>query len=152
MRTVFNAELADIILARISEGETMISICKDLNVKLGTVNMWIISPPAEAIIYGYPEAYARARQSQRLVWAEMAADASFTTEEGTRTIERTGGKYSGTEVQTGDMVEHRKLKINTLQWFLARLDRGQYGTEPQKMGEQDEPGVFKVKIVNDPEA
>lgn len=152
INVVFGPEIAEAILEHIASGRTLISFCKDNDIgNMGSIIMWNVNPYAAQVEYGWVEKYATAKKAQREVWAEMAAEASFEVENGKKTVTRTGGKFAGVEVTEYDNVERSKLKADTFKWFLARLDRGKYGDQPTKMGTQDEPGVYKVKIVNDPE-
>ncbi len=76
---------------------------------------------------GFAERYAQARNEGYMRMADEILDVARTQEEGTTVIE--GPK--GTTVRTGDMTEHRRLKIDTMKWVLAKALPKLYGDRVQ---------------------
>lgn len=69
------------------------------------------------------ELYNYAREIRADVLFEEIIDIADTTEEGTEMIE----KPSGTEIKTGDMTNHRRLKIDARKWVVAKMQPKKYG-------------------------
>ena len=72
---------------------------------------------------GLRNLYNYAREVRSDVLFEEIIEISDTTEEGIKikTTER------GTETITGDMTEHRKLKIDARKWVVAKMQPKKYG-------------------------
>jgi len=72
-------------------------------------------------------------------------DIAYNTEEGTTTkvTER------GIEVTTGDMLGHRRLKIDSLKWSLSKLNPKKYGDKLDMTsgGEKLQSNDIKIEIV-----
>jgi hypothetical protein len=88
--------------------------------------------------------YAQARQHQAQVLADEIAAIADETQEGikTKVTER------GTEITTGDMIEHRKLRIDSRKWIASHLLPKVYGdrialTDPSGEG----PAVFLLERI-----
>ena len=69
------------------------------------------------------EMYTRARDMQADLLADQIIQIADTTEEGTKTVL----KPTGEETTTGDMTEHRRLKIESRKWIAAKLKPKKYG-------------------------
>ena len=70
----------------------------------------------------FSERYTRARITGYLLLAEELIDISDTTEPGvieTDKVDKDGSPY--TEVKRADMIEHRKLRIDTRKWMLSKM-------------------------------
>jgi hypothetical protein len=91
------------------------------------------------------EIYTKAREAQKeVLYEEMLATASE-QEEGLVKITKEIGDGPGKlkrvrEVHQRDMTEHRKLKVDTLKWVLARLDPHKYGARVTVDSPQDTLG------------
>ncbi len=74
-------------------------------------------------------------------------DIAYNTEEGTTTKET----ERGIEVTTGDMLGHRRLKIDALKWSLSKLNPKKYGDKVDMTsgGEkiQQTPSSINVRII-----
>lgn len=75
--------------------------------------------------------YARAIEDRNDYWAEEIKVISHTTEPGSKTESSTygKGKHKATTIKTvtGDMIEHRRLKIDALKWLTSKLGSRKYG-------------------------
>ena len=67
--------------------------------------------------------YARACEIRQELMFEHIWEIANTPEEGIETISRA----SGVEIKTGDMLGHRRLKIDALKWQLSKLNPKKYG-------------------------
>ena len=70
--------------------------------------------------------YARAREMQCQVLADEIVEISNQPKLGIIRTVRTG-KNGGMEVRTLDMLEHRRLQIDSRKWVLAKLMPHKYG-------------------------
>lgn len=71
----------------------------------------------------FREIYGRARQEQIQLLADQILPIADTPVIGIKT--KTDAR--GTEVTEGDMIEHRKLQIDTRKWLLSKLAPAKYG-------------------------
>lgn len=130
------AKLVPIICDRLAKGEPLAAICRDLGVNRRTVNLW---RKEDASI---DEQIQDARDDGYDYLAKECLDIADNTEEGEVIVEK-GGKQ---EVQRGDMLGHRKLKIDTRLKLLAKWDPKRYGDKQQL--EHTGPNGGPVQAVN----
>lgn len=64
--------------------------------------------------------YARAVEDRNDFWAAEIKDIADTPQEGVKT-ERS--EKFGAKTIRGDMIEHRRLQVDTRKWLLSKLDR-----------------------------
>lgn len=95
-------ELAHAILGRVSNGESLRAICRDMQLPESTVRDWLASDEWAAHSL-------RARESGCDALAEQALEIADTPVEGTETKV----SETGLEVKTADMLGHRRLQIDT---------------------------------------
>lgn len=110
--TVFSDDLADDICAKLAEGKSLASICRENNM------------PSIRSVYGwlrvYPEflqAYTRAREDQADTMADIMTDIADTA--------------------TADTVQQARLRIDTRKWIASKLKPKKYG---DKLGLTDGDG------------
>ena len=121
--TDYSPELIAIICNRIADGESLRRICRDEAMPdRVTVWRWLDLYPE------FSNQYARAREMQAEFYAEEMLEISDTPLKGTKTVT----KANGVEVTEGDMIEHRRLQIDTRKWIAARMAPKKYG-DPGKM-------------------
>ena len=103
---------------------------------LRTVMTWLSITP------DFQQQYARARE----LWADAEFDAMMhiadTPQQGAKTKVGPQGK----EVTVGDMIEHRRLQVDTRKWALARMSPRKYGDKLGLHGVEGEPGI-KIDIL-----
>lgn len=120
--TNYNHEITDEICARLSEGEPLRQICRDLHMPAWrTVYHWIEDDQDLAA------RIARARQLGFDAIAEEALEIANTPVVGEET-EDDGEKV---KVKRGDMLGHRKLQVETRLKLLAKWDPKRYGDRQQ---------------------
>lgn len=113
---------ADEIYRRISEGETLRSICRDEHMpKWQTVYSWMERNPE------FAARFARAREKGFDAIAEEALEIANTPMTGVRT--EIGD--NGTKEVREDMLGHRKLQIETRLKLLAKWSPKKYGDKQQ---------------------
>lgn len=98
---------------------SLASICQADNMpEVRTVYRWLEADEA------FRQQYARAKSLQADVLAAQVVDISNTPEEGVKTKTDKDGNLL---VETGDMVEHRRLKIDARKWYASKLAPKKYG-------------------------
>jgi hypothetical protein len=116
--TLYTPELADEILTRLSNGETLTSICRpDTMPSRGTVHAW------KAKDAEFSKRFARAKDDGWDAIADDCLEIANTPLEGV--IETS--KEWGVETKREDMLGHRKLQIETRLKLLAKWDPKRYG-------------------------
>ncbi len=139
----FTQEIADEICSRLSSGEPLRDICRDEHI------------PAWRTIYDWKDAnpefsarFARAREIGYDALAAECLEIADTPEQGQETTTKPDGTQ---EVRTGDMLGHRKLKIETRLKLLAKWHPQKYGDKQQvELG--NKPGEsFKTDVHVSPE-
>ena len=128
---MFSQETADRICARLAMGESLRAICRDEGMPAeSTVRLWAVENTN-----GFAAQYARARDIGMDCIADEIIDIANTTEKGVKTVV----KATGTETTEGDMIEHRRLKVDARKWYLSKLAPKKYGDRTTLAGDPDAP-------------
>lgn len=147
----YTDEIGVELCIRLAEGESLKSICNDAHLpSKSTVLKWAVDPE-----HPISDRYARAREIGYLLLADEIIDISNTPLEGQKT--KTGP--NGTEITTGDMLEHRKLQIDSRKWIISKMLPKIYGDKlevKQQIGFTEEferfvrelRGIDPPKVVN----
>lgn len=120
-------ELAQTILERLANGETVTAICSDVGMPHpATVLRKCMRDPL------FKKRYDEAREIGYQVWADQTRDIADTMEEREKVTEKIGGKDGpSTTITTEDAIEHRKLRIGTRHWLMERADPRRFGAKTQ---------------------
>lgn len=114
---LYTPELFAEICKRIAKGEFLNHICKTAGMPAAqTVREWVLDD-----YDGCARVYARAREMQYDSVAEEAIAIADTPEQGRKVTTKTSVIGPVREETTGDMTEHRKLRIETRKWILGKL-------------------------------
>lgn len=117
--STYKAEIAEQICERLSGGESLRSICEDDDFPgLKTVMQWL------ARHSDFAQQYASAREAWADAEFESILRIADTPQEGEKTKTLPDGSV---ETMTGDMIDHRRLQIDTRKWALARMSPKKYG-------------------------
>ena len=117
--TEYTDKLGDHICAMIASGISLTRICRDKTMPcLPVFYRWTREHP------DFATRYVRAREDQADTYADESMDIADTPEEGEEVVERADG---GREVRRGDMLGHRKLRVETRKWFAAKMQPKKYG-------------------------
>ena len=120
----YSQEIADIICARLADGESLNAICKDDGFPAeSTVRGWALDD-----IEGFAAKYARAREIGYERLADEILKIADTPEKGTKIV----SKATGIEITEGDMIEHRRLQVDARKWMLAKMLPKKYGERIQQ--------------------
>ena len=119
----YSEGLAAEICSRLADGRSLRSICRDDDMPhMSTVFLWLGKYPE------FSEQYARARETQADALFDEALDIADTPQLGVKTVTKPGGVVEKTE---GDMIEHRRLQIETRKWIAGKLRPKKYGDRTQ---------------------
>ena len=123
----YNQETADRICERLAAGESLRAICQSPDLPAeSTIRLWALNDTN-----GFAAQYARAREIQAHVLAEEIIDISDTTQEGVETTVKADGT---TETKHGDMLGHRKLRVDSRKWYLSKVLPKVYGEKLELAG------------------
>lgn len=113
--TDFTPELADLICARLAEGDTLSAVCRDDDM------------PHRATVYRWLEAreefrdrYARACEFRADAWADELLD--IADDISRDTIQTENGERPNTE-----WIQRAKLRVDTRKWLMAKAAPKKYG-------------------------
>ena len=131
--SIYSQALIDEICARLAEGQSLRSICRDDEMPgLRTVMTWLNDKPE------FQQQYARAKETGADALADEILDISNNTMPGVvRTIKADGG----IEEKTSDMIEHRRLQIDARKWLLGKIAPKKYGDKIAVGGAEDLPAI-----------
>jgi transposase-like protein len=122
----FTDEKADEICARIAEGESVRTICRDENMPATeTFYRWLRKHES------FRERYARAKEDQADALAEEILDIS---DDGTNDwMEKRNqeGEVTGWQVN-GEAVQRSKLRVDSRKWLAGKLKPKKYGDKIQQ--------------------
>jgi hypothetical protein len=119
----YTEALAARICERLSAGETLIAVCRAEDMPAeATVRLWALEDRD-----GFSAKYTRAREIGYLHMGDELLEIADTTQEGVTIKEG----ERGTETRTGDMIEHRRLRVDARKWMLARALPKIYGDKLQ---------------------
>jgi len=106
------------ILIQIEEGASLRSVLRQEDMPGRTAFFeWLKEDEVKA------NQYAKATEKRHDVLFEEILEIAYTPEIGTTTKET----ERGVEITTGDMVAHRRLKIDSLKWCLSKMNPKKYG-------------------------
>jgi hypothetical protein len=122
----FDPDIADQIIDSIATtSKGLATIIQDLGLTISPslIYKWIQQDEA------FRERYARAKADQARVMADEIKEIADTTQVGEITTEKGDGTV---EVKRADMLEHRKLRIESRKWLAAKLLPKVYGDKIQQ--------------------
>lgn len=116
----YTPEVAEEILRRLSEGESLRSICRDDHLPAeSTVRLWAVDD-----IHGFSAQYARARD----VGLDAVADELLEISDDATNdwMERNGSDSEGWAVN-GEALGRSRLRVDTRKWLLSKMAPKKYG-------------------------
>jgi len=120
--SIYSQKLADVICARLAEGESLRSICRDEGMPdKATVFNWMHSK--DGFLDQYRHAKERAAEAIAEELFEIADDGSNDYME---KINKDGEKY---HVFDSEHVQRSRLRIDTRKWYLERIAAKRYGSK-----------------------
>lgn len=131
--STFTQAKADEVVQRVSTGEPLAQVCRDLKIGLTTWYDWVKARPELS------EAIARAREAGFDMIAADAMRIADTPIDGVEIEKDAEGKII--KAKHGDMLGHRKLQIETRLKLLAKWDPKRYGEKLALGGADDLPPI-----------
>ncbi|MFT8365828.1 MAG: hypothetical protein ABF623_08185 [Gluconobacter cerinus] len=114
---LYTPEIAEEILERLSDGESLASICgREGMPSRGAVNHWVINDHE-----GFASRYACAREAGLMV---MADDILNISDDGQNDTYKDA---DGNEKTNQDVVQRSRLRVDSRKWLLSNLLPKQYG-------------------------
>lgn len=112
--TDYTPEIAARIIEQLADGKSLRSICRlDDMPPESTVRLWAMDDRE-----GFSAQYTRARELGYLAMADELLEIANTPQIGRKTKTTDEGKVETTE---GDMIEHRRLQVDTRKWMLSKM-------------------------------
>lgn len=118
-RTARSAKADEVLRLMVDEGMSTTSACKQVGLGWKLFSEWCEEAP------GHSERYTRARAQLLERMAEEIHQIADTPVEGVTITTKPG--VDGVEEKRADMIEHRRLQIESRKWLLARLMPKKYG-------------------------
>jgi hypothetical protein len=144
--TIYTSELGDRICIGLAEGKTLRGLCRAEDMpNEATVRVWALKDDPD-LRPGFYTQYARAREIGYHSMFDGTLEIADTPLEGTKTKTLPSGLV---EVTTGDMIEHRRLQVDTRKWMLSKALPKIYGDKIIHSGDDENP--VAVKDVTDAE-
>lgn len=115
----YSPDIAAEICERLSQGESLRKICDDPHMPVpSAVIAWVMKD-----VDGFSERYTHARSIGYQLLADELIHIADTPHIGTKSV----SKATGLEITEGDMIEHRRLQVDTRKWMLAKMLPKVYG-------------------------
>ena len=115
--------IVETVLARVSMGDTLRAISREIGFNEGTFRLKIVKDPE------LRTQYRASREMQAEAWSDQIVELADTIKIGQRTKQLADG---GIEISTADMVERANLQINTRKWLMMRLHPAVYGEKVEQ--------------------
>lgn len=137
----FDQARADLICQMLATGDKSLrAICEEVGTPKGTFLGWVFENKELA------DQYARAR----MTYVEgMADDIHFISDTQEKGITRTTKADGGIEEKEGDMIEHRRLRIEARKWLLGKIAPKKYGDKLALAGDGESPLTVVVRKLTD---
>lgn len=117
--TIFSPEVAEEICLRLSDGETLISICRDERMPAKTtIWRWLQNKEYE----DFRNSYTQARIDQAQHWADEIVEIS---DDGARDV--TIDPETGQERLNHDHIQRSRLRVDTRKFLMAKIAPRLYG-------------------------
>jgi transposase len=130
--STFSQTIADAICDRLADGESLRTVCRDERMPgKSTVFRWLAANQV------FQDQYARACE----VRADEIFDQMLEIADTPQIGEKRTTKEWGTEVSKADMIDHRKLQVETRKWALGKMMPKKYGDKLAIGGADDLPPI-----------
>ena len=119
--TGYTQDIADTICKRISQGESVRTICKDKTMPdAGTVYNWLLDKD----LVSFFKQYARAKDTQAELMFDELLEIADDGSNDLMTIEKGDVAY---EVENKEVVNRSRLRVDTRKWYLSKVLPKKYG-------------------------
>lgn len=123
-QTIFNGICDNVVKNKISFNKAI----EDSEITIMTFYRWLTKNES------FKQSYNYAREIRSDVLFEEIIEIADTPEEGSKV------KYTpkGTITETGDMTDHRRLKIDARKWVVSKMNPKKYGNTPDADDKNDD--------------
>ena len=126
----FDQKTADLICARLADGESLRSVCRDESMPhVSTVLRWIADDKHKQ----FREQYAHAREAG----LEQMADEIL--EIADETSRDTSYNRNGDEIANNEWIQRSKLRVDARKWILSKQLPKKYGDRTTLAGDNENP-------------
>ena len=116
----YSRELADAILKRMAEGESLRSICRGKGMPTETaVRMWAVDDRD-----GFGSRYAHAMVTRCDYWADEILEISDDSSLDTLTVTENGREVERVDKEN---INRSRLRVDSRKWLMSKLAPGKYG-------------------------
>lgn len=115
----FDPDIAAKIVAEMSEGRSLRSVCKEIGFAPSTVRHWVLDD-----VQGFAAHYARARELQVEALADEIREVADDGTNDWMTVNRGGVDV---EVENKEVVNRSRLRVDTLKWLMSKIAPKRYG-------------------------
>jgi hypothetical protein len=140
--STFDQAIADIVCARMAEGESLLSICRDETLPAAsTIRTWALDNRE-----GFYAQYARARELQ---CEKMAEDILEISDDSSQDVTFDD---NGNPRLNNEFAARSKLRVDTRKWLLSKVLPKIYGDRTVLAGDKDAPlGVQLIHSIPQPD-
>jgi len=132
----YSEETAAEICGRLASGESLVKICRDDHMpSTVTVYRWL------GVNEAFRNIYASAREDQADTFADEIQQIADEPMIGKKTTTKANGDVETVE---GDMIEHRRLRVDARKWIASKLKPKKYGDRLEHTGAGGGPLVVEV--------
>jgi hypothetical protein len=145
--TKFTNAIAEEVCRRISNGESLLQICRDEHLPTRvTVNNWVISGKHRDFFINY----ARARNHQADHFFEQILDIAHDGSNDWMEIETKSGRII--EVPNHEHINRSRLRVDTLKWYLSKVLPKKYGDKLEIESKSTNETIVTHKFEEMPES
>lgn len=135
----YSRELADAILKRMAEGESLRSICRDKGMPTETaVRMWAVDDRD-----GFGSRYARGMVVRCDYWADEILEISDDSSGDTVTVVENGREVMKVDHEN---INRSRLRVDSRKWLMSKLAPGRYGDRIELDHKVDSQGPPRVTV------
>ena len=142
--STYDPEVAETILSRMADGETLRAICRDPGMPpRRTVQGWAIDD-----VDGFSRRYTRARELQAHAMADELVEIS---DDGSNDwMDRNDPANPGFDLN-GEHIQRSRVRVDTRKWLLAKVLPKEFGDRVQMAhgGDPDAPPIRTVGLVTE---
>lgn len=140
--TSYTEALALQICERLASGQPLVKMCREETMPhVATVYRWLLESEP------FRDMYARAREDQADTLADEIQAIADEPMMGERVTVKGKGKKRTREVVSGDMIDHRRLRVDARKWIAAKLKPRVY-SERTTLQNPDGTNVNCVPVIN----
>lgn len=141
----FDQAIADRILCRIADGESLRTICLDPEIpSRSTVRLWLINVP------GFVSQYARARDEQADTYADEIAAIADERPPMVGDTNHQAGEKAGEDGNTrmdSAFVAWQRVRIDTRKWIASKLKPKKYADKLDLTHADPDGGPVQVRVL-----